>query len=79
MFHHPVGRFGIIHGMRGAITTKKPIPNSVKIARNVPVNVSKSTTTVVLRSPSIPFLALSSAMKKTIHKKIVTIMRVIEK
>src|SRR5207244_6590292 len=31
----------------GAITTKKPTPNSVKTARNVPVNVSRSTTTAV--------------------------------
>ncbi len=52
---------------------------TTEAARNVPVNVSRSTTTVVLRSPSILFLALSSAMKKTIHKRIVTIMRVIEK
>ena len=79
ILRHLSAPLGTIHGTRGAITTKKPIPNSVKTARNVPVNVSRSTTTVVLRSPSILFLALLSAMKKTIHKRIVTIMRVIEK
>src|SRR5437899_2599207 len=79
ILRHLSAPLGTIHGTRGAIITKKPIPKSVKTARNVPVNVSRSTTTVVLRSPSILFLALLSAMKKTIHKRIVTIMRVIEK
>ena len=50
ILRHLSAPLGTIHGTRGAIMTKKLIPNSVNTARNIPVNVSRSTTTVVLRS-----------------------------
>jgi hypothetical protein len=59
--------------MRGAISTKKKIPRIVKIARNVPAIVSSLTTTRSL------FRALTSAAKKTDHKRIMAIKRVMEK